>query len=50
MESEYELCYLSNHKGDGRDLLGYPDYFNVNYRVWLREPTPAELAANPWPA
>lgn len=25
------------------------DHFGVVYRVWLREPTAEELAANPWP-
>ena len=28
----------------------WPDYVGTRFRVWLREPTPAELAANPWPS
>lgn len=34
---------------NGPYTIGGPGHLACNFRVWLREPTAEELAANPWP-
>lgn len=49
------LTHKKGHENNAlcRDYLYWdldePRSFSVDYRVWLREPTAEELAANPWP-